>query len=1001
MGPLRTLRLALAIMLLAGRAFALDPSLDVSQYAHTVWKIRDGFTSGYTLSITQTPDGYLWLGTELGLVRFDGVRVVPWQPPAGQQLPSNNIRNLLVTRDGTLWIGTYKGLASWKNGQFTTYSELSRKVISALLQDREDTIWVGTTEPPSAGRLCTIRTGRVQCEGGDGLFGSGINKQYEDSKGNLWLQVQHGFWKWKPGRSEFFATREFIQGGFAQDDQSTLLIGTLAGLRQFVNGGLELYSLPGMPTRFQATRMRRDHEGGIWIGTVDRGLLHIHHGKTDTFSEADGLSGDDVINFFEDREGNMWVATSNGLDRFRDYAVPNISIKQGLSNTVANSVVASRDGNIWIATTNGLNRWHNGQISVILHGSYNTLFQDGSGRIWASSSGKFGYLENDQFVPVRDLPGRAIYSTTEAPPGDLWVSNQEAGLLHLRREQIVQQIPWAALGHNDVASVVAADPSQRGVWLGFFQGGVSYFADGGVKRSYSAAQGLGQGSVRGLRFGPRGALWVATDGGLSRIKDGQISTLTSKNGLPCDTVHWSMEDDDHVIWLYMACGLVRIPKADLDTWVKDPTTTVKTRVFDISDGVLSHAVAPMQGVTKSPDGKIWFATFDGVSVIDPHRLAFNELPPPLHIEQITADRKTYDATSGNGNVRLPPRVRDLQIDYTALSLVVPEKVRFRYKLEGFEGDWQDAGTRRQAFYTNLPPRNYTFRVMASNNSGVWNEAGTSLAFSVAPAYYQTWWFRSLCVVGFLALVGGFYQLRLQQLARQFNMRLEERVSERTRIARDLHDTLLQSFQGVLLKFHAVTYVIKDRPAEAQKTLETVIEQARQAITEGRDAVQGLRSSTVVTSDLARVISTFGQELCAPHAGQNPPNFLVHVEGKPRDLAPLIGDEIYRIAGEALRNAFRHSDAARIEVEIRFDRRQLRLRVRDNGKGIDPKLLDGDGRAGHFGLPGMHERARLVGGKLAIWSQPDSGTEAELTIPASVAYAKSQTARRSKLWARGA
>jgi signal transduction histidine kinase len=389
-------------------------------------------------------------------------------------------------------------------------------------------------------------------------------------------------------------------------------------------------------------------------------------------------------------------------------------------------------------------------------------------------------------------------------------------------------------------------------------------------------------------------------------------------------------------------------------------------------------------------------------VIDPRHLPFNKLPPPVHIEQITADHKSYAVSSdANKNLRLPPRIRDVQIDYTALSLVAPEKVLFRYKLEGWDHDWQDAGTRRQAFYSNLPPRDYRFRVMACNNSGVWNEAGTLLDFSVAPAYYQTWWFRSLCAAAFLTLLAGVYQMRLRQVARQFNMRMEERVNERTRIARELHDTLLQSFQGVLLKFHAVTYVILDRPAEAQKTLETVIEQARQAITEGRDAVQGLRSSALVSSDIAQAISTFGDELASGPSGQNSPNFRVVVEGAPRDLAPLLRDEIYRITGEALRNAFRHAHAQRIEVEIRYDQRQLRLRVRDDGKGIDPTVLNGGGRPGHYGLPGMHERAKLVGGKLAVWSELNSGTEAELTIPASIAYAKSSAARRSTFWGRSA
>jgi signal transduction histidine kinase len=275
-------------------------------------------------------------------------------------------------------------------------------------------------------------------------------------------------------------------------------------------------------------------------------------------------------------------------------------------------------------------------------------------------------------------------------------------------------------------------------------------------------------------------------------------------------------------------------------------------------------------------------------------------------------------------------------------------------------------------------------VSACNNSGVWNEAGTFLDFAIDPAYYQTTWFRLSCVAAFLALLGALYQLRMRQVARQFNMRLEERVSERTRIARELHDTLLQSFQGVLMKFYAVTNLIPSRPAEAQKTLESVIEQARRAVTEGRDAVLGLRSAAVGTNDLALAISTLGEELAADQT-ENCPEFHVQVDGAPRDLAPLVRDEIHRIASEALRNAFRHAHAGRIEVEIRYDQRQLRLLVRDNGKGIDPKVLSGGGRAGHYGLPGMHERAKLAGGKLALRSELDSGTEAELIIPASVAY----------------
>src|SRR6201999_895223 len=330
--------------------------------------------------------------------------------------------------------------------------------------------------------------------------------------------------------------------------------------------------------------------------------------------------------------------------------------------------------------------------------------------------------------------------------------------------------------------------------------------------------------------------------------------------------------------------------------------------------------------------------------------------------------------------------------YTGLSYTVPERVQFRYRLDGLVGDWEDPGTRREAIYTNLRPGKYRFRVIASNNDGVWNAAGATLDFSIAPAWYQTIWFRVLCVTVFVVLLWAAHRLRLRQMAYQFNVRLEERVSERTRIARDLHDTLLQSFQGLLLRFQTVSQLL---PAgEAKQRLDGAIDQAAEAITEGRDAVQGLRSSTVETNDLAMAIRTIGEELAADETNHSSAVFQVEVEGPPRSLHPILRDEVYRLTGEALRNAFQHAQARRIEVEVRYDQKQFRLRVRDDGKGIDPKVLNGEGRDGHYGLHGMRERAKLVGGKVAIWSERGSGTEIELSIPASTAYA---TATRRRSW----
>jgi len=339
------------------------------------------------------------------------------------------------------------------------------------------------------------------------------------------------------------------------------------------------------------------------------------------------------------------------------------------------------------------------------------------------------------------------------------------------------------------------------------------------------------------------------------------------------------------------------------------------------------------------------------------------------------------------DLALPPRLANLKIAYTALSLSIPARVRFRYKLEGVDGDWQSPGTRREAFYTGLAPGNYRFRVIACNNDGVWNEEGATLDFSVAPAWYQAIWFRVSCVGVSVLLLWTLYQLRLQQLQRQFNMTLEARVGERTRIARELHDTLLQSFNALLLRFQTAADLLSTRPDEARRTLESTIDQTAQALIEGRDAVQQLRSTSLGSNDLVSALGSLGKAQAADGSSCDNPTFHIEVEGTPHDLTPITRDEVYRIAGEALRNAFRHARARRIEVEIHYDARQLRLQIRDDGQGIDPQLLRTDGLSGHYGLRGMRERAQSLGGELTIWSEVNSGTEIDLTVPSSIAYTK--------------
>ena len=995
------LLLAATLFGLHSAAFALNPSLEVSQYAHTSWTVREGYSLGAVFAMAQTPDGYLWLGAQFGLFRFDGVRFIPWQPPAGQQLPDKPY-SLLVTRDGTLWIGTFTGLVSWNGAELTRYPEVGELFVTSLLEDREGTVWAGVLgrAPGSpTGRLCAIRSGRAKCYGEDGAFGSFVWSLGEDGSGALWAGAESGVWRWNPGTPKRYATSGMRLGDLSKADDGRVLIGISgAGLRQIVGDKVEPYPIHS-PTKPNAllpdhdvgsNKLLRDRDGGLWIGTHERGLIHVHNGRTDVLTKSDGLSGDIACSLFEDREGNIWFASTVGLDRFRELPVTTISAKQGLSSDIGNSVLAATDGSIWVATHDGLTRWKDGQFTVFRKTSglpsdvTQSLYQDYRERIWVFTDHGLAYFNEGRFAAVGGVPSNEVYSITGDKAGNLWLSGNK-GLSHLLEGRLVENFPWSALGRRQQAKVILSD--QGGLWLSFWtDGGVLYFKDGQVRASYTPAEGLGKGHVPGLLLDGGAALWAATEeGGLSRIKDGRVTTLTSRNGLPCDTIHWTMEDDDRSLWLYTACGLVRVARAELDAWIADPNRRVETTVWDAADGVRLHPVSPSSwGPTfaKSADGKFWsLIGEEGIAFVDPRHLVVNKLPPPVYIEQVTADRKTYDASQG---LRLPSSVRDVAIEYTALSFVAPEKVKFRYKLEGYDNDWQDFGNRRQAIYTNLPPRSYRFRVMAANNSGVWNEEGALLDFSIAPAFYQTIWFRLVAVAVLLGMLWVAYQLRVRQLAHQFNKTLEARVSERTRIARDLHDTLLQSFQGLLLRFQSASKILPERPVEAKQRLDSALDQAAAAIAEGRDAVQGLRSAAFETNDLANAITAIGAELTSDLSALDSPIIDVEVHGPARNLNPVVRDEAYRIAGEALRNAFRHAQARRIIVEIRYDKRLFRLTVRDNGTGIDDEAIRQE-PAGHFGLHGMRERAEIVGGRLEVWSKRDTGTEVELSIPGKIAY----------------
>ena len=1001
-----TLDVALAVVLAGWRpAHALDAALDINEYAHTAWTVREGFSLGNIYAMAQTPDGYLWLGSEFGLFRFDGAQTVPWQPPPGQHLPNDAVNNLLVARDGTLWIGTFGGLVTWDGRKLTQLHEFDGRFITALYEDHEGRVWVGTMESPA--QLCALQDGRADCYGAKLDLGAAVWTVHQDDSGALWAGAQTGLWRITPGAPLRIATAEALGGamlpgagpiGLTDAGHGQLLVAIHnAGLMQVAGAEVKPY-----PIRVSdSNRLLKDRDGSLWIGTIERGLIHIHNGRTETFTQSDGLSGDIVLSLFEDREGSVWVATTGGLDRFRELPVSTLSVRQGLPSDVTSAVLAASDGSVWIGTHDGLSRWQNGAVTTFRQAnglpddSVQSLFQDHSGRIWAFTDRGLGYLEHGHYTAIPGVPGGEVNSITGDDSGNLWLSGQQS-LMHLKDGRLIERTPWSSFGRQQNVSVLLSDPQRGGLWLGFWQGGgVAYLKDGRVRASYTAADGLSAGQVADLRL-ENGALWVATMGGVSRLENGRIATLSSRNGLPCDAAMWTLEDDQHSLWVYTACGLVRISRPQLNAWIANPDHRIAATVLGPQDGVRLRSISASSFAPRAAigtDGKIWFLSGGGVQVLDPDHIVFNRIPPPVHVERVIADGRLYWRNLRDGTpatLRLPPRTRDLEIDYAALSLVAPEANQFRYRLDGRDRGWYGAGNRRLALYTDLPPGDYRFHVIASNNSGVWNEQGASIDFAIAPAFWQTSWFRIVCGTAFLALLLFLYWLRARQLALQFNKTLDARVQERTRIARDLHDTLLQSYQGVLLQFGAALRLLGREPEKAREVLEGAIAQAGHAIKEGREAVQGLRLSVEDSSDLVTPIARLAKELAGERQGAAAPSVRVEVQGTVRSLHPIERDEIFRIAAEALRNAVHHSQGTQIEVELRYDARAFRLRVRDDGRGTDPRILAEADQTGHFGLRGMRERAALAGGKLTLWSAPNAGMEVELIIPASRAY---PTARR--------
>jgi signal transduction histidine kinase/ligand-binding sensor domain-containing protein len=974
-------------------AWALDPTRHISQYAHTAWRLQDGFLSGTPSALTQTSDGYLWIGTQGALFRFDGVRFVPWTPPPSQKLPSESIYSLAPDKDGGLWLATGRGLAHWNGHTLLTFGPVAR--INRVVTDDEGNAWfTRSRKGDNLGPLCEVVGSALHCHGvADGLASPNAGPLARDTKGNLWLGLVDTFARWRPDASTTFKVNalEVAKGlsgiealAIAADGSIWVGMdrsGTGLGLQHLINGKLKGLVLPGVDSsKLKVEALFSDRAGDLWVGTLDEGIYRVHGDQIDHFDSSAGLSGDSVNDIFEDHEGDIWVATTSGVDCFRDLPVATFSKREGLSSDQASSVLGARDGTIWVGTVGSLDFMRNGRVSSILPSrglpgqQVTSMLQDRLGNLWVGIDNSLYLYRDSHFSPVLDLEGKPtgiVESLTESEDHTVWASCVRSAPLHrilgFRNGKAFQELGAEQTLNSSFLSGAAGG----GLWL-LLRSGFTRYRDGQVDAGIQK-QTASIGVVWDISEEGSDSLWLGTSVGLAAWRQGTLRLLTERNGLPCNGIYAMVRDVHRSLWLYSHCGLVRIEDAELERWWAHPDTAIEALTLGVFSGAQPGRSTFAPRATRSPDGRLWFSNDSVVQMLDPDRLNLNQFVPPVHIEQVLAHDTRYPV---GGQLRLPPHTRDIQIDYTALSFVSPQRVQFRIKLEGHDQDWGDVGPRRSAFYTNLNPGTYTFLVRASNNAGVWNDQGDSLRLVIVPAWYQTLWFRLLTAVLAASLVYTLYLFRVRQYAAAVRLRFNDRLEERTRIARDLHDTLLQTIQGSKLVVDGARDSLPDQNS-TRNALNLVSEWLGRATLEGRTALESLRATEF--SDLTASLRCVVEEFRASHDIE----FSLSLDAVEREMNPVARDEVYLIAFEAIRNACSHSGAKRISVEL-VSSQDLTLHICDDGRGIPESILQ-KGKAGHFGLKGIRERASHLGAKLQIVSDPQTGTDIRLIVPGKMIF----------------
>ena len=966
------------------------PSRLQEQYTHTAWSALDNAPVDI-LNIAQTSDGWLWLAAGTGLYRFDGRRYERTDSVEGHALLSSNVRTLYAPPEGGLWVG-YRmggGISYFHNRQARHYSAgqgLPAGAITSIVRAPDGVLWVAARD--GLARLDGERFVTVGAEAG--LPQRRARQVLFDRGGRQWVAMQGATYSRADMQSPFLPV-------WPQGDFSGL---TLAPDGTVWASDADSYYrlLPSAPAAGAAARpalsgsnMHYDRDGAMWLfrsGELERRSASIAGGAP----QQQDLNGGLPQSFFQDREGNVWIGTSAGLNRFRRNRLLTLPL-QAVFNHPA--IASASGGGVWVGDRNGA--LHvlatEGERRSVLSGRISALYRDPDGVLWAGNSEEVWSVNAERGGSAEryPLPPQArsyeVQAMSRAAQGGLWVSIVREGLFLLKDGKWQHQPvpPLIAPGLADQFPTCLADGGNGVLWAGYIRNHIVRLA-GGEATVFGIEQGVELGNVLTMhRAG--GLLWAGGERGVAWFDGERFVPLHGRKGEMFRGVSGIARTAKGDLWLFGTEGLSRISAEQLARALKEPGHEVDYERFDAHDGLLGAAsqLRPMPSLVLDDDGLLWMATANRINWIDPSQIVRNPVPPSVLVQGIAIGEQRYSALPG---LKLPESTTSLRIDYTALSLSVPERVRFRYRLDGVDRDWQDPDTRRQAFYTNLSPGDYRFRVMAANEDGVWNPQEAELAFSIPPTFMETAWFKVLCALAAGLLLWVAYRLRIKHVTRQLRRRLEDRAEERERIARALHDTFLQSVQGLMLR---VQTLLKRLPpgSEAYQLVEKILNQADGVLAEGRNQVNDLRAVVAWQHDLPRVFSELGQQLREEHAA----DFALIVTGQLAALDESAAEHLYHIGREALLNAFRHAHACRIELELGYAQEHITLQVRDDGAGIPENVLAAGEVPGHWGLTGMRERALKIDATLDFWCPPGRGTVVELRAPASAVYQRKRGALR--------